>query len=149
VAEIRFYHLMRGSLEDVLPRMLDLTLERGKRAVVLLGSAERVEALNTHLWTFDPGSFLPHGSTRDGHAARQPVWLTHVDENPNAATYLFVGDGATSERIADYERVSELFDGRDEAAVAEARRRWTVYKAQGHTVEYYQQGERGGWEQKA
>lgn len=149
MTEIRFYHLTRGGLEDVLPRMLDLTLERGKRAVVLLGSAERVEALNAHLWTFDPGSFLPHGSARDGHAARQPVWLTPVDENPNAATYLFVADGAKSERVADYERVSEIFDGRDEAAVAEARQRWTAYKAQGHALEYWQQGERGGWEQKA
>ena len=149
MTEIRFYHLTRGSLEDVLPRMLDLTLERGKRAVVLLGSVERVEALNAHLWTFDQDSFLPHGSARDGNAARQPVWLTHVDENPNAATYLFVADGARSDRVTDYERVSEIFDGRDDEAVSDARARWTAYKAAGHAIEYWQQGERGGWEKKA
>jgi DNA polymerase-3 subunit chi len=149
VTEIRFYHLVRGSLEDVLPRMLDLTLSRGKRAVVLLGSAERVEALNAHLWTFDPASFLPHGSARDGRPAQQPVWLTHVDENPNAADYLFVADGARSDRIAAYERVSEIFDGRDDTAVDEARGRWTAYKAAGHALEYWQQAERGGWEKKA
>ncbi|MCW5746091.1 MAG: DNA polymerase III subunit chi [Alphaproteobacteria bacterium] len=149
MTEIRFYHLVRGSLEDVLPRMLDLTLERGKRAVVLLGSAERVEAVNAQLWTFDPASFLPHGSARDGHAPRQPVWLTHVDENPNGAAYLFVADGARSAHVADYERVSEIFDGRDEAVVADARSRWTAYKAAGHALEYWQQGERGGWEKKA
>ena len=149
MSEVRFYHLMRGSIDDVLPRMLDLTLERGKRAVVLLGSAERVEALNAHLWTFDPGSFLPHGSARDGHAARHPIWLTHMDENPNAATYLFVADGARSEHVADYERVSEIFDGRDETAVTDARERWTAYKNAGHAIEYWQQGERGGWEKKA
>jgi len=149
VTEIRFYHLTRGSIEDVLPRMLDLTLERGKRAVVLLGSVERVEALNAHLWTFDQDSFLPHGSARDGNAAHQPVWLTHLDENPNAATYLFVADGATSERVADYERVSEIFDGRDDTAVSDARARWTAYKTAGHAIEYWQQGERGGWEKKA
>ncbi len=149
MTEIRFYHLTRGSIEDVLPRMLDLTLERGKRAVVLLGSVERVEALNAHLWTFDQDSFLPHGSARDGNAAHQPVWLTHLDENPNAATYLFVADGATSERVADYERVSEIFDGRDDTAVSDARARWTAYKTAGHAIEYWQQGERGGWEKKA
>jgi DNA polymerase-3 subunit chi len=149
VTEIRFYHLMRGSLEDVLPRMLDLTLERGKRAVVVLGSAERVEAVNAHLWTFDAGSFLPHGSARDGHAARQPVWLTHVDENPNAATYLFVADGGICERIDAFERVSDIFDGRDETALGAARQRWTTYRNAGHAPEYWQQGERGGWEKKA
>ncbi len=78
--EVNFYHLTRSSLEDTLARLLTKTLQAGERAVVLLGSPERVDALNTHLWTFDPDGFLPHGAARDGEAARQPVWLTHLDE---------------------------------------------------------------------
>lgn len=133
----------------MLPRLLERTLATGKRAVVLLGSAERVEALNAHLWTYDPGSFLAHGAARDGNAERQPVWLTHVEENPNGAQFLFVADGARTSRPDDWERVSEIFDGRDDAVVADARERWRDYKTGGHTLEYWQQGERGGWEKKA
>ena len=44
--EVNFYHLTRSSLEDTLPRLLAKTLQAGERAVVLLGSAERVDALN-------------------------------------------------------------------------------------------------------
>ena len=94
--EVNFYHLTRSSLEDDLPRLLTKTLQAGERAVVLLGSPERVDALNTHLWTYDPNGFLPHGAARDGDADRQPVWLTHLDENPNGAGYLFVADRARS-----------------------------------------------------
>ena len=83
--EVNFYHLTRSSLEDALPRLLAKTLQAGERAVVMLGSPERVDALNTHLWTYDPNGFLPHGAARDGEADRQPVWLTHLDENPNGA----------------------------------------------------------------
>jgi DNA polymerase-3 subunit chi len=133
----------------VLPRLLERTVQAGKRAVVLLGSAERVEALNAHLWTYDPGSFLAHGSARDGNAERQPVWLTHVEENPNGAQFLFVADGARATRPQDWERVSEIFDGRDDAILADARDRWRDYKNTGHALEYWQQGERGGWEKKA
>ena len=140
---------MRGGIEEVLPRLLERTLAAGKRAVVLLGSAERVEALNALLWTYDPGSFLAHGAARDGNAERQPVWLTHVEENPNGAQFLFVADGARTSRPDDWERVSEIFDGRDDAVVADARERWRDYKTGGHTLEYWQQGERGGWEKKA
>ncbi len=140
---------MRGGIEEVLPRLLERTLAAGKRAVVLLSSAERVEALNAHLWTFDAGSFLPHGAARDGNAERQPVWLTHVEENPNGAQFLFVADGARTSRPDAWERVSEIFDGHDDAVVADARDRWRDYKAQGHALEYWQQGERGGWEKKA
>lgn len=146
--EVNFYHLTKSSLEDALPRLLEKTLQAGERAVVLLGSPERVDALNTHLWTFDPNGFLPHGSARDGEAERQPVWLTDRDENPNGAGFLFVADRAKSERVADYKRCFELFDGRDEAAVGDSRERWKAYKAAGHSVVYWQQTDRG-WEKKA
>jgi len=147
--EVNFYHLTRSSLEDALPRLLEKTLQAGERAVVLLGSPERVDALNTHLWTFDPNGFLPHGSVRDGEAERQPVWLTDRDENPNGAGFLFVADRAKSERVADYKRCFELFDGRDEAAVGDSRERWKAYKTAGHTLVYWQQTASGGWEKKA
>ena len=147
--EVNFYHLTKSSLEDALPRLLEKTLQAGERAVVLLGSAERVDALNTHLWTYDPNGFLPHGAARDGEAERQPVWLTHRDENPNGAAFLFVADRAHSDKVADYKRCFELFDGRDDAAVAESRERWKAYKSAGHAVVYWQQTESGGWEKKA
>jgi len=147
--EVNFYHLTRSSLEDALPRLLTKTLQAGERAVVMLGSAERVDAVNTYLWTFDHGSFLPHGAARDGEADRQPIWLTHLDENPNGAGFLFLADRARSDRVADYRRCFELFDGRDDAAVAESRERWKAYKAAGHAVVYWQQTEGGGWQKKA
>ncbi len=147
--EVNFYHLTRSSLEDALPRLLMKTLQAGERAVVMLGSAERVDAVNTYLWTFDHDSFLPHGAARDGDADRQPIWLTHLDENPNGAGFLFLADRARSSRVADYRRCFELFDGRDDAAVAESRGRWKDYKAAGHTVVYWQQTESGGWQKKA
>lgn len=147
--EVNFYHLTRSSLEDALPLLLVKTLRAGERAVVMLGSTERVDALNTHLWTYDPDGFLPHGSAKDGEADRQPVWLTHLDENPNDAAFLFVADRAKSENVGDYRRCFELFDGRDDTAVADARERWKSYKSAGHNVIYWQQTQAGGWEKKA
>ena len=136
--EVNFYHLTKSSLEDALPRLLEKTLQAGERAVVLLGSPERVDALNTHLWTYDPNGFLPHGAARDGEPERQPVWLTHRDENPNGAAFLFVADRARSERVADYKRCFELFDGRDDAAVAESRERWKAYQRRGYPIKRHE-----------
>jgi DNA polymerase III subunit chi len=149
MTEIRFYHLLRKTLEDALPQMLEMSLERGWRAVVMAGSPERVEALNQHLWTFRKDSFLPHGTASEGEAERQPVWLTARDENPNGASVLFLTDGAESAALAGYARVCELFDGNDGNAVAAARARWKRYKEAGHELSYWQQTARGGWERKA
>lgn len=145
---IAFYHLQRWPLERALPKLLEKTLTAEKRAVVMAGSARRVESLVDLLWTYNPGSWLPHGSSRDGSPESQPVWLTTDDECPNNATFLFLTDGATSERVGDFERCFELFDGNDEAAVDAARQRWKAYKEAGHDLTYWQQTERGGWEQK-
>ena len=148
MTEIRFYHLQRTALEAALPPMLEKTLERGQRAVVMAASDERVEHLTDQLWTYSERSFLPHGSARDGNAAVQPVWLTTADENPNAAQVLFLTDGTRSEKVAEYQLCVELFDGNDEASVQAARARWKTYKDAGHALTYWQQSAAGRWEQK-
>ncbi len=143
MTEVRFYHLTRATLEQVLPDLLEKTLERGWRAVVLTGSAERTEALAQHLWTYRPDSFLPHGTAKDGNAEDHLVWLTPTDERPNEASVLFLTDGANSGRLGDYERVCDIFDGGDVDALAAARQRWAACKVAGYTLSYWQQGERG------
>ena len=148
MAEVRFYHLQRTSLARALPGLLEKVLARGKRAVVVAGSAERVEALNSHLWTYDDRAFLPHGSAQDGAAADQPIWLTDSLENPNQAEVVVLTDGAAADALDDFAICCELFDGNDPAAVEAARERWKAYAAAGHTVTYWQQSGRG-WEKKA
>lgn len=149
MTEVRFYHLQKIPLERALPQLLEKTLERGWRAVVMAGSGERVAALDSHLWTYGKDSFLPHGTAKDGHAEHQPVWLTDADENPNGANVLFLVDGAESDNLRRYELCCEIFDGNDDEAVARARRHWTACKEVGLSLTYWQQGERGGWEKKA
>ena len=148
MTEIGFYHLTRSGLDRALPQLLGKTLDAGKRALVVLGSDERVTWFDDHLWTFDPGSWLPHGTKASGDAAEQPIWLDVTDSNPNGAAFLFLADGATSDKVGDFERCFELFDGHDDDAVAAARERWKAYKDAGHELAYWQQGERG-WEKKA
>ncbi|MBK8176035.1 MAG: DNA polymerase III subunit chi [Rhodospirillales bacterium] len=149
MSDVAFYHLQRSPLEDALPKLLEKTLAAGKRALVLASSSERIEVLAVHLWTYQPDSWLPHGTAQDGSPEVQPIWLATRDENVNGASYLFLTDGADSTTVAAFERCFDLFDGNDPAAVIAARSRWTARKAEGHTLTYWQQTERGGWERKA
>lgn len=148
MTEIRFYHLERTPLERVLPKMLETSLERSWRAVVIARSEERVEALNALLWVWNKDGFLPHGTRREGHAERQPVWLTAEEENPNGAHAVFLVDGAGIEKPEAFELCCELFDGGDEEALARARAHWAAWKKAGHDVTYWQQTDHG-WEKKA
>lgn len=150
MAEVRFYHLTEVPIERALPTMLERTLERGQRAVVRGAVPERLEFLNTHLWTFGDGTFLPHGSADDGNAAHQPIWLTAGYDVPNAATTLFLIDGASAEtdEVAAMEVTAILFDGHDPAAVETARAQWRTVTAAHFDAVYWAQGAGGRWEKR-
>lgn len=154
MAEIRFYHLTRSRLEEALISLLRRIIDRHDKVVVLTGSTERVEALNAHLWSFDPASFLPHGSARDGNAAEQPIYLTAILENPNGAKLLMLCDGAEAPAAQHLEThgfdlVCALFNGHDEEALATARANWRTYREAEQRLVYYQQDEDGAWIEKA
>lgn len=148
VTEIYFYHLERMSLDQVLPTLLELSLKRGWRAIVQAASEERVEAINTLLWTYRDESFLPHGTARDGRASSHPIYLTAGDDNPNEAHIRFLVDGAMLADASPYVRVAYVLDGRDQDAVARARAAWQDAKARGDAVSYWQQDGDGRWQQK-
>lgn len=146
MTEVRFYHLTRTPLEAALPTLLEKTLAREGRAVVMATSEERVEFLADHLWRYQEKGFLPHGSKKDGYPEDQPIWLTVEDENPNGAGYLFLLEGALSEKIESFELVAFLFGEADEQAVASAREQWRRLKDAGLWLTYWQQDARGAWQ---
>src|SRR3990167_6650597 len=143
MTQIGFYHLTTSHLERALACLLEKTLEAKKRAVVICSSEERLDFLNNVLWTGGKASFIPHGSAKEGFAEDQPIWLTTTDENPNGAEFLILTDGIISPSLGTYERCLDLFDGNDEEAVFNARSRWKEYKAEGHSVTYWKQSEKG------
>ena len=149
-----FYHLERRSLEEVLPGLVEKSLERGWRAVIRTDSSERSDALDNLLWTYDEQSFLAHAQSGDGEAARQPVLITVEEENPNGANILFcVGGTSPSDwsgaELSALARIVLLFDGRDAAALADAREAWKGAKAGGHEVTYWKESPSGKFEKQS
>lgn len=150
MTEFHVYHLQRQTLEAALPTLLMRAGERGWRALVKVGTPDRMAALDDHLWTFNDESFLAHGTDGETDPSGQPVLLTLGDRNANEARMLFLVDGAAlPETLDGYERVALLLDGRDEAAVTSARDVWRQVREAGHTVAYWQQGDDGRWQKRA
>lgn len=147
--EVGFYHLTRTTLPDALAKLLGRVLAVPKRALVLCGTPERLAALDEALWASTDPDWLPHGTPATGHANLQPIWLTTTPPDaagaPNAATMLFLVDGIAPTTLDPFERVLDLFDGGNAAAVAAARQRWSAAREAGHQRAYWKQGARG-WE---
>jgi len=135
--DIAFYHATRATVEAVLPRLLERALEAGLRVAVRGGDAA---ALDRHLWSYDPASFLPHALDTVPDAARQPILLTDADQPANAATMLIAL--APPLLRTGFARAALVFADAD---ADPARAEWKALKAAGLTATYWKQGETG-WE---
>ena len=151
MTDIGFYHLTRQSADRALAKLLGRTLAAGHRGVVLAPTADRVRALDEQLWQQTEVEWLPHGTEKLGEADLQPVWLTEDDRfetgAPNGADFLFLDD-RSSNHIARFARVFDLFNGRDPGSVSAARTRYKNARTEGHTLAYWRETERG-WERAA
>lgn len=151
MTETLFYHLERRGLEEVLPGLIEKSLQRGWRVGVRTDTAERSDAIDTLLWTYDDQSFLPHAQLGDGEAAMQPVLITVEEGNQNNAQILFYVGGARPDdwaALRDLSRLVLLFDGRDTEALSNARAAWKDAKAAGHDVTYWKESPSGKFEKQ-
>ncbi len=149
MTKINFYHLTTSPLGKALPKLLEKAISSGSNVLVKAPSEEKVEQLNRELWTYTTKVFLPHGTSKDGYADEQPIYLTAANENPNGSTILALIGEAEADNIKDFERCFYMFDGNDEEQVKNARSRWKQYKTAGFELTYWQQNPKGGWEKGA
>ncbi len=149
MSDIKFYHLQKQTLDQALPLILEKAYSANHRILVKMSDPKEVERMNAHLWSFKPDTFLPHGFKKTGQVERQPIWLTHTDENPNTANVLVLTQSQTEENLEGYTHICEMLDGHDNQAISDARERWKAYTAAGHNVTYWVQSETGKWEKKA
>tara|TARA_R110000868_G_scaffold4656_7_gene28975 strand:- start:5318 stop:5767 length:450 start_codon:yes stop_codon:yes gene_type:complete len=148
MTEILFYHLQTQPLEEILPGLLKRSLARNWRVVVESGLPERLEDIDSLLWTYRDDSFLPHGLDSEAFAEHQPILLTGGKGNPFGAQIRFLIHDAGLPDDLNYERLVLLFDGQDEFSVQQARDHWKVLKKTDHDLSYWQQNEAGRWEKK-
>lgn len=146
---VMFYHLTRSAAEDTLRLLLPRALAQGWRAMLRGTDRMRLEALDLALWREPEDSFLPHGLEGGPRDAAQPV-LLGTGAIGNGAQVLALLDGAetTPAEAAPLERVWILFDGLDEAQLAQARGQWKALTAAGLAAQYWSE-ESGRWEKKA
>ena len=147
---VDFYHLQKQILDDVLPKLLEKAYSTGKNIKVKVGTEQRVDFLNSLLWTYNEESFLPHGSKKDANAELQPIWLSDDEQNPNRAEFLFLVDGATEtpDVLETFERVFNIFDGNSNEALNKAREFWKQLKSANAELHYWQQSNDGRWSEK-
>lgn len=142
--EVAFYHLTVTPLEKALPKLVEKIYQSGLRALIVCDSQERMETINSVLWTFSQNAFIPHGYV--GDPARHPIWLSLSSENINQADVVIVLNGTMIPKDV-FSRCMDMFDGNNPDAVYAARDRYKSYRDMDLKLAYWKQNEKGAWGQ--
>ena len=147
--DVAFYQLLKTPLERALPKLIEKVYQSGFRVLVVCESPEKMEILNTALWTYSTGAFLPHGKQGDPH--RHPIWMSLTPENVNEASVLVVTNGVliTNDPERPFDKCLDIFDGNDPELTKRARARYKSYKSKDLPLTFWKQKEDGGWDKGA
>ena len=124
-------------LADKLPfacRLLRKALRAGHR-IVVTGDAQQLARLDSLLWTFDPGEFIPHARLRAGEQpaprlAPTALWLAEQPADAGACDVLVnLGPASLADTPLPARTIELVARGDDE--VAAGRQRWRQHVAAG------------------
>ncbi len=144
---VYFYHMTRAPLSATLPSLLKKSLGAGWRVLVRAPDVEAQGRIDDLLWTYDAGSFLPHG-VEDGPPQAILIGSVETALGARDAVVSVLGADIGAEEAQAAIRGMILFDGEDQSAVSHARTQWRALTGAGVQAQYWSDAE-GGWQMKA
>ena len=144
--DIWFYHLEKTPLPQALPDLLENVVQKGWKAYVHGHDDDKIDALNSQLWTYSPSSFLAHGREGDELAPRQPVLLGTSGNMTNMPEVYVSVAPVDFPDISGTQRGLVVFEGADDEHLGWARQQWKRLKSEGADLAYWKQNTQGRWE---
>lgn len=137
MTQVDFYLLGDGGDDDrnrLACRLIDKAFRLHRRIYVYAGSDADASRLDQLLWTFNPGSFVPHELNLGQDTQETPVVIGN-QEPPSTFTDVLVSLAAeVPPFFSRFERVAEVVGG-SEAEKEQARERFRFYRDRGYQLE--------------
>jgi DNA polymerase III subunit chi len=141
--QVDFYHLTLAPLERVLPQIAEKVLAGGGRLLIVAAEPVQRARIDLALWTYAPGSFLPHAQAGGDRDADQPVLIADTPDPANGADTIATVDGMWRDAALAFGRALHLFD---ESGIEGAREAWrTLAGRDGVERRYWKQDDDGRW----
>ncbi len=150
MTQIIFYSTAPFQVEKTLFTLLEKSLEKGNKSLLLFKDKEKCLSINEQLWTYKQNSFLPHISEDDQiyDNIDIPVYLSTKNENPFKAELLFSIDGFLPDNIDHFERVIIIIDVNDELLNEKYKNYYLDINKNFEDIVFYKSDDNGKWIEK-
>lgn len=126
-----------GDRQHFVCRLLERIYNEGQRGYAYLPDSSALADLDEALWTFRPGSFVPHELAPSDEAA--PILLGDGQDLPGDRQVLLNLDYPSlipPDFFSSFERCLEFVSG-DDAERAAARKRYAFYRDRGYALDTF------------
>ena len=150
MTQIIFYSTAPLQVEKTLFALLEKSLEKGNKSLLLFKDKEKCLSINEQLWTYKQNSFLPHISEDDQiyDNIDVPVYLSTKNENPFKAELLFSIDGFLPDNIDHFERVIIIIDVNDKLLNEKYKNYYLDINKNFEDIVFYKSDDNGKWIEK-
>ena len=118
-------------------RLAEKIFKDGHQVYINTASEQQLKQLDDLLWSFRPGSFLPHAVYMSEDAEATPILLGHAREPDGPSDVLVNLAEDIPAFFSRFSRVTELVSG-NEAQRDAARAHFRYYKDRGYQVRSHQ-----------
>ncbi|MHB8427383.1 MAG: DNA polymerase III subunit chi [Acidiferrobacterales bacterium] len=126
-----------GNPDLLVCRFAEKAFRRGHETYILTADPEQSARLDELLWTFNPGSFVPHRLSTEGHESAEvphPAVLIGHEEPPTDCHDILVSlRPEVPGCFSRFQRVAE-FVGTTEGEKQQARARFRFYRDRGYPL---------------
>ena len=107
--EYSFYSLFPETFIRTIAKLTEKVYTSGSRATIYANEHERLNELDSVLWTFSTNSFVPHGTEKHDY---QHVMLTTNVENANSSSVLILINNFDSDvwQTLSFKKLLFVFD---------------------------------------
>ena len=116
----------------VAARLANKAFQQGLQIYINAENEEQARALDELLWSFHPGSFLPHGLTGEEHSEKIAIGWGQAPDNHS--DFLINLKLSIAPFFGLFHRVAEVVT-QDPESLAALRESWTYYKERGYQLE--------------
>ena len=123
--------------ETMACKLVDKVYRMKHNIYIHTDSETNAQQLDNVLWTFKPGSFIPHSICKPGIPCKEPVIIGYQDQPPEYHDVLVNLSDDVPLFFSQFNRVAEFVDA-DENARTMARTRFKFYKDRGYELKTHE-----------
>lgn len=143
--EINFY-CIEEDINTFLYIFLSKLIEKDKKVIVYSESSEKIEKLDSILWTMKKTGFLPHLLYDEKGAENTPVLISNKKENKFNSNFLLISTFVDDINFLNsFEKTFYIFSPMNQNLMNETEKKWNEYRENGFNTKMFRKNSLGKW----